>query len=429
MASQLQQQMVVGSLVDAFKALIAKRGSMDANTLSLRMATTLLEYAVYSGSSDILLDPHADQILVRFRIDGELRDQLNYPKSNFPIVASLRVMANLAPAAAANQSAEDGRFRISVAGRSVQFRLSSFPSVSGDRVVLRVLDLGASAPSLDNLGLAPEILVPLKKLVQASSGAVIVCGMTGSGKTTTLSSILGDVRRPEVNVMTLEDPVEYELPGVIHAQVNPKGGFTFSEGLRSILRQSPNVIMVGEIRDAETAETALQAALTGHMIFSTIHTTTAVGVIHRLASMGIEPYLIATALTGALAQRLLRRVCSQCAEPVAIDGNTASSWLRNLETSYAEIVRNAIMRSERKAMRGKGCEACSMTGYRGRVGIFELLIIDGTMRSLIHSKANVDELRRAAIASGMKTLLLDAIGKVMAGVTTIEELGRITAEN
>ncbi len=412
----------------AYKRFLAAKGSTDGNSLTNQVVRTVLEQAVKEQASDVHFDPTEQTYQIRFRVDGSLKERLTYNKSDFQISAQLRVMAGFPPQAATAYSPEDGGFELAVAGRQIRFRASAFPSIHGDKLVLRVLDMGANTLNLDALGFAPDVLASLKAAIQAPSGIFFVCGITGGGKTTTLCSILKTLVRPEINAMTLEDPVEYEIPHVVQSKINPKAGFNFADGLRSILRQDPNIIMVGEVRDLETAEIAMRAALTGHLIFSTIHTISAIGVISRLIDMGIEPFLISNALIGTLAQRLVRKVCPHCAQPAPIDQASVESVLKPLDTDSANLVRAAINAPGGRYVRPKGCAECGMVGFRGRVGIFELLLLDKEMRAKISGKSTPDELRRAALESGMKSLLLDGVEKARAGITTFAEVAKAAKE-
>ena len=417
------------TMEQALSTLASHKGRVDANELGARMAAIIVEFAVREGASDVHFDPVGEGVVVRFRIDGQLYDRFSYLNADFPLISRLRVMANFPPRAASFFTPEDGRFEIQVDGRSVQFRVSSFPMVYGEKLVLRVLNISSGVTALDGLGLPKETLACLQALIHSPSGMFVVAGLTGSGKTTTLCSVLRAVSGEHVNVMTLEDPVEYILPRVIHSQINPKAGFTFADGLRSILRQDPNVIMVGEVRDQETAEVAMRAAMTGHMIFCTVHATTAVGVIHRFISMGIESYLISGSINGTMAQRLVRTVCPQCVRAVQEPKPEAfDALLRRLEHSQAEWVRAQLAGPGGKYVEAAGCPACKGTGYRGRVGIFELLAINDEIRALIGRKADLLDLRRVVQAGGMRTLLHDAVEKTRAGMTTIEEVARVVSE-
>lgn len=416
------------TLDQVYQQLLTQRGKIDANTLTNQLAAVILEHAYHEGVSDVHFDPQGDLINVRFRVDGNLRDKLAFSKKEFPVTSQLRVMAGFSPQSASAYTPEDGGFAITVDGRSVRWRVSAFPTIHGDKLVIRMLDMGQNTLALEALGFSAPDLAALKNAISAPNGIFFVCGITGGGKTTTLCSILKFVNRPEINIMTLEDPVEYQLPRVIQSNVNAKQGFNFADGLRSILRQDPNIIMLGEVRDLETAEIAMRAALTGHLVFSTIHTISTSGVVARLFDMGLQPFLITDAMIGALAQRLVRRVCSQCVEQVQPSAETVDLMVRTLSPEDMKTVMTMIQTPGGKFVKGKGCQTCGMTGYKGRTGIFELLSLTKPLRQLVASKAPTMELRRAAIAAGMKTLLMDGVGKAWAGITTLEEVRRSTAE-
>ncbi|MBI3554514.1 MAG: Flp pilus assembly complex ATPase component TadA [Elusimicrobia bacterium] len=289
------------TLEDTYKFIHSQLGKTDSNALTNQLAAVVLEHSIREGASDVHFEPQGDIILVRFRIDGELKDRLTFPKKELPVTAHLRVESGFSPQAASAYTPEDGAFALTIDKRPVRFRASSFPTIHGDKLVIRLLDMGANTLNMEALGFTPNDLKLLKEAISSPSGIFFVCGVTGGGKTTTLCSVLNYLNRPEINIMTLEDPVEYQLARTTQSSVNPKAGFSFADGLRSILRQDPNIIMVGEVRDLETAEIAMRAALTGHLIFSTIHTISTTGVITRLIDMGIPPFLITDALIGALA--------------------------------------------------------------------------------------------------------------------------------
>ena len=417
-------------LVQAFKELITQHRGGDINALSHRLAHLLLNYAIQAGASDIHFDPKPDAVLVRFRIDGLLHEQLSYPQTDFTIVPALRVAAGFAPRAAVSYTPEDGRFDVEVEGRNVQFRVSSFPSIYGDKLVLRLLDLGKEAITIDRLGVSADQLAKIRQLIQQPSGLFIVAGMTGCGKSTTLNCILSELSRPELNIMTLEDPVEYVLPRVTHSQINYKAGFGFAEGLRTLLRQDPDIVMLGEMRDAETAETAIRAALTGHLLFSTVHAASCVGVIHRLKGMNVEPFLLSSSLLGVLGQRLMRMLCPACSEPDEPNVRFLKILAAILEPDLARRATAILTQPGAKLRKPRGCPACGMSGYKRRVGIFELLTVDDDLRSVISGKeTDIVTLRRAAAQAGMRPLLLDALDKAAAGITSQEEALRVAAEN
>lgn len=410
------------TLEEVFQAaLIAKDRGIDLNSISSQVTEEVFRSAVRQNASDIHFDPHKCSINLRFRIDGQLVDQATYIKEEIPITPYLRVKANFPPTAATSYTPEDGRFEMTIDGRAIQFRASAFPTIHGDKLALRVLNVGQQSENVEGLGLAPEVLKELLRIIGSPSGIFLVSGLTGSGKSTTIYNILKILSKPNIHVMTLEDPVEYELPRVNHAQVNPKAGFTFAEGLRSILRQDPNVVMVGEVRDLETAEIAMRAALTGHLILTTIHATTAAGVIHRLINMKIESYVISGSIIGALSQRLIRQVCSQCAQPTPINPNWVESWLKTIDPFHKEALQKIFHNPQSNFLKGAGCAQCRMTGFKGRLGIFELLTANEEMRNLVFKQASLAELRQAALKSGMKTLLMDAVEKAAHGLTPLDE--------
>jgi general secretion pathway protein E len=384
----------------------------------IRLVNSLLFQAVKDRASDIHIEPFERELLVRFRIDGILYDILSPPKRFQPIIISrVKIMAGLN--IAEKRLPQDGRIRIKLAGKDVDIRVSIVPTAFGERVVMRLLDRSSTILQLEELGLLGNKLQTVERLIRQSHGIILVTGPTGSGKTTTLYAALSKINTTDKNIITIEDPIEYQLHGVGQIQVNPKIELTFASGLRSILRQDPDVIMVGEIRDVETAEIAIQAALTGHLVFSTIHTNDSFGATTRLLDMGIEPFLVSSSVIAVMAQRLVRRVCSECRLP---------------HVPSVEELRELGVRPDRAAGRtvqraGEGCPACKQTGYRGRTGIHELLVIDDEIRNLIMKNADAATIRREATGKGMDTLRQDGADKVMAGVTTIEEILRVTQED
>jgi type II secretory ATPase GspE/PulE/Tfp pilus assembly ATPase PilB-like protein len=307
---------------------------------------------------------------------------------------------------------QDGKFRINVAEQAIDLRVSTFPSLHGEKVVIRILDRAHSRITVDNLGLAEGMLQPFKELVQRSSGFFLSTGPTGSGKTTTLYAALSAINAPDKNIITLEDPVEYNVQGITQGQIHPEAGFTFEKGMRALLRQDPDVVMVGEIRDRQTASIAIQAALTGHCVLSTVHTQDAVSVIMRLMDMGIEPFLINAALTGVLAQRLARRICDAC--KVSVEPH-----------EYERMVCDRLGIELTNMYKGVGCDACFHVGYKGRVGIFELLTMTSALRALVVQQPSYEALYAQARKDGMRTLKEDGAHKVQAGVITVQELARV----
>ena len=380
----------------------------------IRLVNSLLFQAVKDRASDIHVEPFERDVVVRFRIDGVLYDVLKPPRRYHPtIVARIKIMAGLD--IAEKRLPQDGRLRFRIAGRDIDVRVSIVPTQFGERAVLRLLDRTGALLSLEDLGLRGENLQAFERLIERSHGILLVTGPTGSGKTTTLYAALARLNSSARNIITIEDPIEYQLHGIGQIQVNPKIDLTFAGGLRSILRQDPDVIMVGEIRDSETAEIAIQAALTGHLVFSTLHTNDSFGALSRLVDMGIEPFLVSSSLNGVMAQRLVRRVCPACRVP-----QTAST-----ETEH----RLGITQGTRIYQEGPGCESCKGTGYRGRTGIHELLPIDDEVRTLVMQRSDAAAIRRLATGRGMKTLRDDGATKITEGTTTVAEVLRVTQED
>ena len=379
----------------------------------IRLVNALLFQAVKDGASDIHVEPYERSVAVRSRIDGMLHEVLAPPAHLHPTIASrIKIMAGLD--IGERRLPQDGRIRVRVAGRDVDIRVSIVPTAFGERVVLRLLDRASALLDLPELGLAPAVASGLGRVLEQSHGIVLVTGPTGSGKTTTLYAALRRLATSERNIMTIEDPVEYQLRGIGQIQASPRIGLTFAAGLRAVLRQDPDVVLVGEIRDRETVEIAMQAALTGHLVFSTLHTNDACGAVTRLLDMAAEPFLISSSVLAVLAQRLIRRVCAAC----AITAPPTGEERRALGT-VPDVLRHA----------GPGCQACRGTGYRGRTGIHELLLFDDPVRALVMARADAAAVRRHATAAGMPTLRDDGFAKARAGVTTVAEVLRVTQDD
>jgi len=378
----------------------------------IRLVNVVLTQALRRQASDIHIEPYEKDIKVRFRIDGILYEIFSLPKRfQAHIVSRLKVMANLD--IAEKRLPQDGRIKIKVANKTVDIRISVIPMAFGERTVLRLLDKSISILGLAEMGMAPKRLQIFEKLINKNTGILLVTGPTGSGKTTTLYAAINRINSMEKNIITIEDPVEYELKGVGQIQVNPKTELTFARGLRSVLRHDPDIIMVGEIRDLETVEIAIQASLTGHLVFSTLHTNDATGALTRLVDMGVEPFLIASSLLAVLAQRLVRRICPECKEPFRPEEST----LEDLGLPKDQVFYH-----------GRGCEACMQSGYRGRTGIFELLVMDNDIRRLLTSGADSVKMKDMAVRNGMATLFEDGLLKVKNGMTTLNEVLRVTQE-
>ncbi len=380
----------------------------------IKLVNLIIMKAVKEGASDIHIEPEEDSLKTRFRVDGMLHETTSPPKHlQSAIISRIKIMATLD--IAERRKPQDGRFTIKMEGREIDVRVSCIPTMYGENVVLRLLDVATALLSLRDIGFSKAVLERYEKLISRPHGIILVTGPTGSGKTTTLYASLDKINTVEKNIITIEDPVEYKLAGIRQIQINPKVDLTFSNGLRSILRQDPNIIMVGEMRDFETAEIAIQAALTGHLVFSTLHTNDAPTAVTRLIDMGVEPFLVSSSLIGVLAQRLIRTICTDCKEKY-----------RPTE----EELKNIGLNQEEKTdfYQGKGCHKCMNTGYKGRIGIFELMILDDSIRNLVIGKVPTEEIRKKAIASGMTTLKEEGIQKIKESITTVGEVLRVTEE-
>lgn len=380
----------------------------------IRFVNGLLARACRERASDIHLEPFEKELIIRYRIDGVLYEVLRPPpKACAAIISRIKIVAGLN--IAEKRLPQDGRFRVRIAGRDVDIRVSSLPTAFGERLVLRLLEKSASVIELSQLGLDEQLRYQVENLIAQPHGIFLVTGPTGSGKTTTLYAALSQLNDRSKNIITVEDPIEYQLTGVGQIQVNPKIDLTFAAGLRSILRQDPDIIMVGEIRDSETAEIAVQSALTGHMVFSTLHTNDAAGALTRLLDMKIEPFLVSSAVTGILAQRLVRRLCPNC----------RSSY--SPSTEMLEHFKDLLPKdSDQQYFRSAGCDSCQQIGYRGRTGIYELLLMTDEVRELLMGGADASSIRRAAQQAGMLSLRQDGLKKAAAGETSLEEVLRVT---
>ena len=380
----------------------------------IKLVNLMLSQAVKDRASDIHIEPTKSRVKIRYRVDGILYNKLSPPKHvQSALISRIKIMAKMN--IAEKRLPQDGRIEIKIADRNIDIRVSSIPTAFGERLVLRLLDKGNVLITVSKLGMSKRHLKIFDKLTRAAYGIILVTGPTGSGKTTTLYGALSAINKSDINIITIEDPIEYQLDGIGQIQVNPKIDLTFANGLRSIVRQDPDVILVGEIRDLETAEIAIQSALTGHLVFSTLHTNDSASAVTRLIDMGIEPFLITSSVIAILAQRLVRVICENCKEEYTPDEES----LRNIGIG-PEIV------AGRKIYRGKGCPACLNTGYRGRTGIFEVMNMDDTLKNLILKTSDANAIRYRAIKRGMVTLRGDGAQKVLDGITTIEEVFRVT---
>src|SRR5437764_1299307 len=385
----------------------------------VRLVNSIIFQAAEDGASDVHFEPQEDALAVRLRIDGVLHEVQRIPKRMMAgVTTRLKVLAKLD--IAERRKPQDGRISLNAAaaGRMLDIRVATLPTVEGESVVMRLLDKSKKPPTLEELGLSDEMRTQLHRIINRPTGALLVTGPTGSGKSTTLYAGLNVINRPEINIITVEDPVEYRLAGVNQVQINNRAGLTFAAALRSILRSDPDVVMVGEIRDGETAKISIEAALTGHFVLSTLHTNDAPQALTRLNEMGVEPFLVGAAVTGVLAQRLARKLCTHCCEMYTPSVD---------ELLKARVSPEVAAASDGMAFyRKRGCPRCNQTGYRGRIGIYQLLEMSEQLETLAVQKASREDLERAAISEGMRTLWDDGVAKVAAGLTSVEELARVS---
>lgn len=380
----------------------------------IRFVNSVIFRAVKEKASDIHFEPYEKELVIRFRIDGVLHDILHQPRRVHAAIASrIKIMANLD--IAEKRLPQDGRIFRRVAGKEIDIRLSTVPTQYGERIVMRILETGGKLLNLEQLGFEANSLTLTRKMISHENGILLITGPTGSGKSTTMAACIAEVAKPDVNILTVEDPIEYQLPGVGQVQVNAKINLTFANALRAFLRQDPDIIMVGEIRDSETAELAITAALTGHFVFSSMHTNEAAGAFPRLLDMGIEPFLVASSIRGVIAQRLVRRVCLKCREAY--------------EAPQVELEQLGIKNVEGPLTfyKANGCISCAHTGYSGRINVHELLEVDDDVRELIMNNADSAQIRKAAQRRGMLTMREEGVRKVVNGITTVQELTRILA--
>ncbi len=383
----------------------------------IKLVNLMLSQAVRDGASDIHIEPFKDRVKIRKRVDGILYDMFSPPKHvQAKLVSRVKIMAKMD--IAERRLPQDGRIEIRVADKNIDLRVSSLPTAFGERVVMRLLDKSNVLLSLEDLGMSSRDLTILLELIKAPYGIILVTGPTGSGKTTSLYSALSILNQSDVNIITVEDPIEYQINGISQMQVNAKIDLTFANGLRTIVRQDPDIILVGEIRDMETAEMAIQAALTGHLVFSTLHTNDAASAVTRLINMGVEPFLVSSSVNAIMAQRLVRKICSHCREPFT----PSPEYLEKLNLPKDDF-QDAVL------YHGKGCAECLHTGYQGRMGIYELMILSDSIKTLILTTSDAGQIKRAAMAEAetpLRTLRQDGLQKVLAGETTLEEVFRVT---
>ncbi|HRY36709.1 MAG TPA: ATPase, T2SS/T4P/T4SS family [Candidatus Magasanikbacteria bacterium] len=401
----------------------------------INIVSSILEHAVYEGASDIHIEPNEKELAIRYRIDGILKSVMSLPK-NFQsgIVARIKILANLK--IDEHMVPQDGRFKIQLQADKMAFRVSIIPVYDGEKIVMRLLPEGAKPLTLDQLGFLPSVKILVENAIKKPNGMILVTGPTGSGKTTTLYSVLGILNQPGVNISTIEDPIEYRIQGVNQSQINPKIGFTFASGLRAFLRQDPNIIMVGEIRDQETAEIAVHAAMTGHLVLSTLHTNDAPTTIPRLTDMGVPPFLVSYTTNIVMAQRLVRKICPYCKKEYKLDRASIDALLKAFDAERITTIlkENNLLKEGEKNLeemvfyKGEGCSRCNNSGHKGRVGIYEVMEVNQEIIHKINEHADSNALKDTARKNGMITMSEDGLIKAKMGVTTIAEILRVTKE-
>jgi len=404
----------------------------------IRIVEALLKHAILQDASDIHIEPDEKEVRIRYRIDGMLHDAMNLPKTVLAgIVARIKILSNLK--LDEHRLPQDGRFKIEQDGRRIAFRVSILPVYSGEKIVMRLLDESSKGLTLEAMGLWGEALEKIHRAIKKPNGMILVTGPTGSGKTTTLYTVMDILNTPKVNISTVEDPIEYKMPRINQTQVNPQIGLTFSRGLRALLRQDPDIIMVGEIRDKETVEMAIHAAMTGHLVLSTLHTNSAAGAIPRLVDMGAEPFLIASTVNVAMAQRLVRKLCPDCRQSFTLDQDLLKSLgeeigldrILDVAARSNFIDKNTAAAkdwSKINFFRSAGCDRCAHEGYKGRVGIFEVMEVDEEIAKMVSAKADSNEIEKKAIEAGMIKMIEDGMVKALQGTTSIEEVLRVTKD-
>ncbi len=423
------KQAIVGEVGEALKETeeLNKTKTVDSTQIAqiikeapiAKIVSTILEYALKSRASDVHIEPEEDRVRVRYRIDGILYDRLSLPKSvQESVISRIKILSDMK--IDEHRTPQDGRFGFKADDKEVDLRISVLPTVHGEKIVMRLLRKSGGVPTLPELGLGGTALRNLQTAMSRPHGIIIVCGPTGSGKTSTLYSVLNVLNTPKVNIMTLEDPVEYEMPGVNQVQINPAVGLTFASGLRSFLRQDPNIILVGEIRDKETNELAVQAALTGHLVFSTLHTSNASGALPRLIDLGAESFLLASTINALIGQRIVRRICSTC--------KTAYTPPPEILEKIKKELGTLMPKGEAKFYKGRGCNECGGSGYLGRIGIFEVMPVTQKIADLLLKHGDSNSLQSEAVAEGMITMMQDGYLKVLSGITTVEEILRVAQE-
>lgn len=434
-AEQYRQELTseVGQAIKETEEL-TKRKTVDSSQIAqiikeapiAKIVSTILEYAVTSRSSDVHIEPQEDRVRVRYRIDGILYDRLTLPKTvQEALISRIKILSEMK--IDEHRTPQDGRFNFKVGDQEVDLRISVLPTSSGEKVVMRLLRKSGGIPTLPELGLGGTALKILETAILRPHGIIIVCGPTGSGKTTTLYAVLARLNTTRVNIMSLEDPVEYKIQGVNQVQVNANVGLTFASGLRSFLRQDPNIILVGEIRDSETTDLAIQAALTGHLVFSTLHTSDAVGALPRLLDLGAENFLLASTMNAILGQRIVRKICPHCKEAYTPPAQIIEEMQKVLGKLFPKVNAQSPA-NELKLYRGKGCSECGSSGYTGRIGIFEVLPVSEKIAKLVLEHPDSNTIEQEAINEGMITMKQDGYLKVLQGITSVEEVIRVAQE-
>ncbi len=425
---------VVGEALENIQSEVKKEPEVRAQSKPsvmqdapiIKIVDVVMENAVEAFASDIHIEPSDNDVRIRYRIDGILHTSLRLPKNVLPaIISRIKILANLK--IDESRLPQDGRFHLDVGKRSVDLRVSILPLIYGEKVVMRILDKTAAVPTLEQLGIQGSSLNFVKENIKKTHGIFLITGPTGSGKSTTLYSILSMLNTTSVNIVTLEDPVEYFIEGVNQSQINPDIGLTFASGLRSILRQDPNIVMVGEIRDEETAELAVHAALTGHLVFSTLHTNNSVGAIPRLENMGIEPFLLEASINLVIAQRLVRKICEHCKMEIELAPAAKIELERELKGIPQDYLQDLDLKNL-KIYKGKGCDKCGHTGYKGRLGIYEALPMTPEVQTLLANKTQAQKFYQEMLKSGMISMKQDGVVKVLRGETTMDEVFRVTSE-